>query len=126
MQNIVNKVRKSFQDFWKFLKLKFAGNRVAPQYILFEDFFRCENTARKLGFTYVKDQWTLPNKWMKFNRISSQIALVMILVVELISFVLSAQHKFLYIMIENILLCGGFSLTLLKVYMIFYRNKTKI
>ena len=126
MQNIVNKVRKSFQDFWKFLKLKFAGNRVAPQYILFEDFFRCENTARKLGYTFVKNQLSSPNKWIKLNSILIQIATVLLLIVELTSFALSAQHKFLYIMLENTLICGGVFITMVKIYVIFYRNKEKI
>ena len=126
MQNIANKVRKNFQDLEKYLKLKFTKKRSVPQHILFQDFLRCEITARNLGFKFSNDRDSSANKWTRLNNLAYQSALTLVVIAELFSLVVAAHSNLFYIMIENFLFCGCAAIVGVKIYIIFYQKRAKI
>ena len=126
MQNITTKVRENFQDLEKFLKLKFSKKKSVPQHILFQDFFRCERTAKLLGISFLKGNWTVPNKWIKANSVAFLIGTILFLIFEVISCCLSIQKNMIGIMIENILFCGCYCIVGVKTYIVFKHNRAKI
>ena len=108
------------------MKSKFGRKEAVPQHILFEDFFRSERTARVLGLTFLKGSLTPPNKWIKINNKAMQVAIVLILMAEVFSFVMSVKQNLPYVMIDNALLCGCYSIVVFKVFIIFHYNREKI
>ncbi|CAG9806539.1 unnamed protein product [Chironomus riparius] len=126
MQNIANKIAKDFQDFEKFLKLKFGKKQKISQYIMFKDFFRCERPAKVLGYTFLKNDITPSNKWLKFNSFALHVAIIVILMTELISFVLSIQQKSFHVTMENVLVFGGYVIAGSKLFIIFHYKRAKI
>ncbi|KAL7039895.1 hypothetical protein ACKWTF_000166 [Chironomus riparius] len=126
MQNIANKVRKNFQDLEKFLKLKFGKKRSVPHHILFQELFRCEGTARILAHSFFKETLTKPNKFAVANRIATQTAIPLFLIVEIISFGLSIQQNLINIMFENVVFCGSYFILTIKIYSVFQRDRVKI
>jgi len=125
MQNFLNKVDLIFQDLENNLKLKFARKETVPQHILFEDFFRCEKTARVLGLTFLKGSLTPLNKWTKISSKAMEVAIVFILLAEIFSFFMSAQLNLPYVMLDNALYCGCYVILAVKVFTIFYYNREK-
>lgn len=126
MAKIAEKITKKFQDFKNFFKTKFSKDRPDPTYISFEDFFTCETTARKIGYTFLNKHFSPSNKWIKLNGILLQISMLILLMLELISFVVSFRRDLLSNMIENIMFSGLFVLSLVQMYTVFYRNQSKI
>lgn len=126
MQNALNKVVKSFKDFEKFLKLKLARVKTTSFQILFEEFFRFEKTAQKVGFTYIKRSLALPNKWIKLNNISLQLGIMLFFIMEVYSFVVSFLKNDFFLTIENFMFSSGVLVVLVKVYVVFYQNNLNI
>ena len=125
MESFTNKVAKGFQDFKKIFKCN-SRNRSVPQYILYEDFYRCEKAARILGFKFLKSHESSTNKWIKANNFAFEVAIAVLLIAEIISFVMSVQQKLYLISIDNALFYGGFLVIAVKIYVIFYRNRAKL
>lgn len=126
MQNVANQVLKYIQDLEKSLKLKFVKKQSVQQHILFQDFFRCEKTARILGSSFLKGYWTAPNKLIKANSIATKAAIFLFLVVQIISFGFSMQKNLINIMFENFVFCGSYFVLGVKIYLVFKHNRGKI
>lgn len=126
MAEIARKVKNKFQDVRNFLKVKFSSELSSPNYISFQEFFTCETTARKIGYTFLNKHLNSPNKWIKLNGILLQVSMLVLLILELISFVVSFRSNSLNIMIENIMFSGLFVLSIVQMYTVFYQNKAKI
>jgi len=126
MQEIARKIQNKIQIFKNILKLKFSKIHAVPSYVPFKDFFKYETTARKIGYTFLNNHGPQPNKWIKLNGILLQISMLILLILEMISFVVSFRNGSLNIMIENIMFGGLFVLSLFQMYTIFHRNQTKI
>lgn len=124
MHHILNTIVKNIQDFYKFLKHKFV--KKPPQFILYQDFFCCEKTANLLGFTFLKGHGFLPNKWLKLHKYLFHVGIIMLLILELISFALSARDKLFEVMIENSLIGGVTFVILTKIYVVLYWNRKNI
>lgn len=122
----MSKITEKFQKFKNFIKVKFSSKLSNPIYVSFQDFFTCENTAYKIGYTFLNKHANPPNKWIKLNGILLQVSMLILLILELISFVVSFRSDQLNIMIENIMFSGLFVLSLFQMYTVFYRNRTKI
>ena len=126
MQNIANKVVKSLQDFEKYLKLKFGKKQSTPQYIMYQDFFRCENSAKLLGYTFLKGDVAPPNKWIKLNSKALRIGIIVLILAEIVSMFSSIHQKLWHILVENALFCGAWVITGCKIFIVFHYNRAKI
>lgn len=126
MKNIVNRIVENYQKFVQILKQKLKTNKGNPRLIFFRDFFICETTANKLGFTFLHGHEISFSKWVKLNSLLFQVLLFILLISELISFVLSIQAYDVDIMIDNALFFGLIFIILVKIFVIFYHNREKI
>ncbi|XP_070506823.1 odorant receptor 85b-like [Chironomus tepperi] len=118
MQNAIERLEN-------ILKRKLGRNKSTLTYIKFQDFLCYEESARILGFSFLRRPGSLPAKWMKLNNILFHLMLMAYMTLESISFVLSAKKKLMYIMIENVLLCGLQSIALFKMHVVLaYKRKT--
>ncbi|KAL7026800.1 hypothetical protein ACKWTF_005171 [Chironomus riparius] len=126
MREIAKKISIKFHGFKNFLNTEFWQGRRNPTFVSFQEFFTCEATAHKIGYTFLNNHENPPNKWIKLNGILLQVFMLILLVLELISFVISFRNKSLNIMIENIMFGGLFVLSLVQMYVVFYRNQFKI
>ena len=122
MQKIIERIAEKFQK----VVQKFGKKQKSPKYILFHDFFPCETTSKILGFSFLTDQETSPNKWIKINWMFFQLLLIVLLALELISFAISVKNKLMILMVDNIFCCGLIFVILFKIYIVYYRNRTKI
>lgn len=120
MENFIKKIVQG-------LKLKVAWKRPVPGCVEFEDFFLCEKLANILGFKILKDNSKVPlNKWAVINGILNQLTLIVLMMVLLTSIVSSSKSGRVYAVVENILISGILLFTLTKIFVVFYKNKTKI
>lgn len=126
MQNTLSKIVKTYQNFEKFLKLRLFRAKTVSFHILFEDFFRFEKTAQKVGFTFAKRSLALPNKWIKFNNNSLQLAMILFLIIEIYSFFTSFLKNDFLTAVENFMFTSGYFVLLVKVHVVFYRNELNI
>lgn len=123
MENFVEILSRKLQNFLKSFKLR---KRPIVKYFSFQDFFFCEKLLNVLGHTFLINPKNPPNKWAKINGILNQVANFILLILLLISITLSVRAGLLYVVIENVLIFGAFSVALLKVYIVFYKNLAKI
>ncbi|KAL7025509.1 hypothetical protein ACKWTF_013502 [Chironomus riparius] len=127
MHEILNRIRRNFQNIQNCFKLKFAKNQTSPpRYILFEDFLTYETTINLLGFTFVERNRDKLNKWLKWNGFCFQLLIFLFLILELVSFILSLYNNNVPFMLENALLIGVFFVVLFKGIIIFHVNAKKI
>lgn len=122
MQNIANKISIKFHLFVQYLKL-IRRKQPVSRYILFQDFFSCEVFSRKVGYTFLSNS---PNKWMRLNGILGQLAQIFMMFVFFISIILSIKNDQLYGVIENFLMLAILYISLIKIYVIFFKNMAVI
>jgi len=123
MQNIANKISIKLQLFVQYLKLKIKRKQPVSSCILFQDFFSCEELARKLGYTFLSNAL---NKWMILNGTLSQLALIFLMFGFIISIILSIKDNQLYVVIENVLMLAILYISLAKIYLVFFKKKALI
>ena len=92
MENFVQRFSYNIQKFVKFLQLKVQRRQPASKYILFDDFFVYEKLSRALGYTFLVNSGTAPNKWSRFHGILVQLTEIMMMVLLIISIKLSRQE----------------------------------
>ncbi|CAG9808584.1 unnamed protein product [Chironomus riparius] len=126
MGNFVQKFTTKFQNLVKCLKLKLNRKQSVPKFILFQDFFLCERLSRKLGFTFLLNPKNPPNKFARFNGILNQVAQITFMILFLVSIIISVQEGKLLTVIENVCMAGILCYILVKLYVVFYKNKNKI
>lgn len=126
MEHIGRRIIKSSQDLWKFLKTSLLRKQKPLQLILFEEFLPFEKLARILGYKLAPKSVKSVTNLAKTNSGLVQILTVTLLVLNAISFVLCIKTEWLNIMIENFMFLGIFSVIILKIYTIFYKNLGKI
>ncbi|CAG9806538.1 unnamed protein product [Chironomus riparius] len=126
MQNISNKTQKGFQDFEKYLKFRFVRKQSVSKFLLFQDFLRFEKLAKILGFTFLKDEITPPNKWLKLNSLILYPAVVIIFLAQMISIIMSVQQKSFFVTMENVMILGGYVIAAGKLFIIFHYKRDKI
>lgn len=126
MTRLIHRIVESFQKLIKCIKLKFDKKQTVPQYILFQDFFRCERTANLAGYTFLNVHETSSNKWIKLNSLVFQFSISLLFLLQIISFAVSFKQKLIYEAIDNLFCCGIIFIALFKIYFVFYHNKAKI
>lgn len=94
--------------------------------LCFQDFLPCEQIAQTLGYTFLPKFKNFPTKLARRNGILVQVMQVVILILLSASFVLSVKADQLYIMFENVLFVGVNTVMIVKIYMTFYQNLSKI
>ena len=127
MSRLVQRIAGNFRKLVHNIRLKLSKKKhYIPQYILFRDFFRCEKTANLLSFTFLNNLESPANKWLKLNSLIFQFSIILLFLLEVISFVISVKEKLLYEAIDNFFCSGIVFVILLKLYVVFYHNKAKI
>lgn len=131
MQKVVQNIQKFVENIQKFvqnvkLKLRTRNKNSKVQHILFEDFFKCDQIVNKLGYSLRANSDTKPSKMAKMNGILSQLTFILFLILFVTSFIISTQKRIFHTMLENILFIGIDVVLLVKVYTVFYKNRTKI
>ncbi|KAL7026840.1 hypothetical protein ACKWTF_005192 [Chironomus riparius] len=126
MRKVFDRIQQSLQNAENFFKLKLRKTKTTLTYIEFQDFLCYEESAMVLGFSFLRRPGTLPTKLVKLNNLMFQLTLFVYMILESISFILSAKKKLMYIMIENVLLCGLESIALVKMHVVLARNRNVI
>ncbi|CAG9806532.1 unnamed protein product [Chironomus riparius] len=125
MESFTNRIEKGFQNLKNLFKCN-VKQQTKYNNILYEEFFRCEKTAQILGFKFLKSHKSLTNTWIRANNIAFEVAIIILLMVEIVSFVMSIRRKLFLTSIDNALFYGGFFVVAVKIYLIFYRNRAKL
>ncbi|CAG9801763.1 unnamed protein product [Chironomus riparius] len=101
-------------------------NQQSSHCILFRDFLRCETTSKLIGFSFFTKHDIWSNKWKKLNWFMYPIVLIVLLILEVISFIISVKNNLMVQMIDNIFCIGLLFIILFKIYFLFYRNRANI
>ncbi|KAL7023632.1 hypothetical protein ACKWTF_012718 [Chironomus riparius] len=118
--------KQTIQSFQEFKKSKLEKKRNPSKLLLLEDFLICENTARKVGCTYLKNHENSSNKWLKLNASLCKISLVIFLFWEIMSFIMSVKKKLVLLMLDHFLFSGVFVVCLLKIFIVFYHKRKDV
>lgn len=115
------------RNFYKLLVLKFTKQPTNQStLIFFKDFFRCEKSSNLLGYAFLKCNEAEIGKIQKLSSFLFQLSILLFLILEIISLILSMRNENSSVMLENAMYSGIIFVVFFKIIVVYYCNVTKI